>query len=279
MDPNLKKIKQYEDFPDLEGKRINAVIEFGASLKTPNLLSDGYTSAKTFMIENIVEIDDDIELTLINDTKPLYYSNNIHLKCINEKDIEITIPEYHEFDASYITGTTITLEQTTDFTIKIEKGSANVILNGPTQTDDGDNKILMIFNVAENIWEITQIPIGNIIRSVINEFGVITDDFVHGEKGRVLYENPDRPLHKLVTHTQPGFMDPGDKIKLDAVDLCPLIMHVETPEIHRPMEYSETFEAILYSEELITPTGPFKSFETWDDYRDFWCGTGDTGEE
>lgn len=278
MDPKLKKIREYEDFTGLDGKSINAVIEFGASINTPNLLSDGYTSAKKFMIENIVEIDESVELTLIDETKPLYYSNNIHLKCINNNPIDVTIPDYHEFEASYISGSTITLEQTTDEPITIVP-DINVTLTGPTQTDDGDNKILMIEYEGENVWHITPVPIGNILKSVINEFGVITNDFVHGEKGRVLYENPDRPLHKLVTQTQPGFMDPIDKIKLDAVDLCPLIMHVETPEIHRPMEYSEVFESILYSEELITPTGPFESFETWGDFRDFWCDTGETGEE
>jgi hypothetical protein len=94
--------------------------------------------------------------------------------------------------------------------------------------------------------------------------------------------DPDRPLHKIVTDTEPGFMDPGDKEKLDNVFLCPLITHVETPEIHRHMIYSEKFKSILYHENPILPEWeyhPDNPFDTWEEYAEYWGCPTETTEE
>lgn len=271
----LKKISDLEKF-----NNTNAVIEFGASPYAPNLLSSGITSAGVFMIENTVEINSNITIELIDETDPLYFANNIHIKSVSILPITISIPEYVEFTSSFPVNTVITIEQTREGGVVNIVGLPNVTINGVTSTNwNVGNKIIKLTNTDLNVWEGSFVNVGNILRSVINDRGVITDDYVHGEKGRVLYSDPERPLHKLATYEEPGFMDPIDKIIIDHIDLCPLIMHVETPNIHRPMTYSDVFESILYSEDLILPTGPFNRFDTWEDYVDFWgCPTGETGE-
>ena len=276
-----KKIQDLENFKGINEEEIHAVIEFGSSLYSPNLLSDGIASAGAFMIHNVKEVFNNITLSLDTPDKPLYYSNNIHIKGMNSLPITITFPFFDENEIPrYPINTVVTIEQKNELGVINIVGESGVTINGVLSTQ-WENKLIKVTYEGDNIWNsINNINVGNIFRRVINEEGVINDDYVHGEKGRVLYSDPERPLHKIVTDTEPGFMDPDDKIKLDAVDLCPLIMHVETPEIHRGMVYSETFKSILYSEDLVLPTGPFISFETWEEYADFWrCPTGNTATE
>jgi len=278
MDGVLKKIKDLEDFSG------GSLLEFGTSIYAPNLFADGISSAKEFKIDNIFEIDSNYQINLDDVHDPLYYANNIHLRGINETPINITIPHCNEEEPPTLpTGTIITVEQTISGGTITLIGGSGVTINGVTTTEwdsEGDKRTLFLEKIDTNTWSSEFVRVGNILRNVINNKGVIEDDYVHGEKGRVLYDDPERPLHKLVTQTLPGFMDPEDKIKLDSVFLCPLVKHVETPEIHRSMVYSETFKCVLYNEDPVLPEWDYNEenpFHTWEEYAEYWkCTTGGT---
>lgn len=268
MDSTLKKIEELEKFSN------GAVLEFATSIYTPHLFSDGIVSGRVFKIENIVEIDENTVLDLKNESDPLYFTNNIHIRSTSDNNIDLTIPYIDEEEVPfYPVGTKISVDQAVSGgTITIKPQSGVTITE--TIIEYGDT--VLIENVDRNIWTTTQLSFseaGNILRSVINEKGVLSDDFVHGEKGGVLYGDPERPLHTLVTPTQPGFMGVDDKIKLDNVFLCPIITHIETPEIHRSMIYSSKFKSILYNEDLISPEWDYDEenpFHDWNEFIDYW---------